>query len=326
MDVDKSEGDSLSTKSVHYDNDILAEQPAYDNEVVDPDRDLPATIRLVTSESSSRPTMTPALKPFATNFNLAERTPSAARRLYPMLAAQTDDQTDDEDSDAAIPGAFNSPAAAPTPKPLRSPATQRVSQSAPFVFGSPNSRVSNAQFQNVASAVLDEMNRRLGATGTSTAADMKLLTDRGKLPAVGPSGTGQSSASTDRFAQAHEARFNKMDSILNHYAAKRSAPTIGMKRKAEEMDDSVASKPKKAVVAAANEHSEVRNPKRRRTIVENGQTEPEAAVHDRDLVKKKLEAARVKRQNTRGGPHVGSSSSPGTFFLPLIPVHAADDI
>lgn len=95
----------------------------------------------------------------------------------------------------------------------------------PFLFGSPLPRhsLSNQQFSATAQGLVEEMHRRLAAQDKGGAS-----TKSSAPPVFGTlerdSGTGGGKGSPDRFAKAHEAAFSKMDSIANHYAARRPLP------------------------------------------------------------------------------------------------------
>ncbi|EKM57136.1 uncharacterized protein PHACADRAFT_254712, partial [Phanerochaete carnosa HHB-10118-sp] len=117
-----------------------------------------------------------------------------------------------------------------------------VLQNDPFLFGSPLPRnsVTNKQFDNAAQEVLEEMNRRLAKAGVPKVEKTVLDTKgKGPLPPVPPKAQGK--LANDRFKKTHEKAFDKMDSIANHYAARRPAPgapanervAIGKKRKSE---------------------------------------------------------------------------------------------
>jgi hypothetical protein len=125
------------------------------------------------------------------------------------------------------------------------PETASPPQANPFVFGSSNANhsVTNTQFQDAAASVLEEMNRRLAAEGVAPiAADILNRKPMG----LANSSSAASSTQTkpkDKFASMHEDHFNKMDSIANHYAARRGATdkqkavAAGMKRKSVAMGD-----------------------------------------------------------------------------------------
>lgn len=97
-----------------------------------------------------------------------------------------------------------------------------VPRDEPFLFGSPLPRhsLSNQQFSATAQGLVAEMHRRLAEQGKAGAGR-----DTSAAPPVfGTLAQGAEQGSPDRFAKAHEARFNKMDSIANHYAARRPLP------------------------------------------------------------------------------------------------------
>ncbi|KAH7106978.1 hypothetical protein BKA62DRAFT_740729 [Auriculariales sp. MPI-PUGE-AT-0066] len=321
MDVDYANIDSLSS-AVPYDGSTLAQAPALCNETVSPNKDVPSTIRLVTSPSNSYGA-TPALKPFSTTFNLTDATPSVTRTLYPDLAAESDEDDEEHSPTPQVPGAFDPPPAAVSSDVITSHSSsmQRKPIPAAFIFGSPESKVTNTQFQSAAASILDEMNRRMGTAGTSAALDLDLLTDLSnvrKPPVV----VTKKPSGDIRFAKAHEQQFVKMDSILNHYAAKRAAPSVGGKRKAEQMDDFTNSK--KRLIPTAKD-PENRSPKRQRvTLIDSGKSgnktevdsHPERVImRDREIVKKRLEASRAKRRSSRGLPSPGPKPVPAKTGL-----------
>lgn len=144
-------------------------------------------------------------------------------------------------------------------------------RSTPFLFGSPLPRrdptttaktvksvadkedeetvgVSNAAFDGVAKSLLEEMRRRLAEQEKERGDEGKDKMSSAQPLLAGtlfgaPSATAGAGPSTtqDRFAKAHDAHFNKMDSIATHYAARRpnkrksdalgSRPIAGQKRR-----------------------------------------------------------------------------------------------
>ena len=113
----------------------------------------------------------------------------------------------------------------PAPKlPGKGKESTGIPRSEPFLFGSPLPRhsVSNKAFDTAAASVLEEMNKRLSAAGAQ-----KVTTDVfGTIPVVTAatnrdSGSLHAQEMIDRFDKVHEEQFNKMDSIANHYAARR---------------------------------------------------------------------------------------------------------
>ncbi|KAG2138376.1 hypothetical protein DEU56DRAFT_980591 [Suillus clintonianus] len=105
-----------------------------------------------------------------------------------------------------------------------------IPHSEPFIFGSPNPqhRLSNAQFRSAAQSVLDDMNARLQSEGVA-GVDIDVLKRRqqsvsGKPAADDPQQEKKASTSA-LFDKAHQAQFDKMDSITSHYAARRGQPS-----------------------------------------------------------------------------------------------------
>ncbi|KAL4251069.1 hypothetical protein ABKN59_006230 [Abortiporus biennis] len=124
--------------------------------------------------------------------------------------------------------------------PMRPPASSRnkpkesLPRSEPFLFGSPlpQHRLSNHDFGQAAASVLEEMNKRLVEQGVKPV-DKDILQKQNSDvfgSAINPA--SKPAPVADRFAKAHEAAFNKMDSITNHYAAKRGPPA-SKKRKSD---------------------------------------------------------------------------------------------
>ncbi|KAI0827279.1 hypothetical protein BC628DRAFT_163841 [Trametes gibbosa] len=137
-----------------------------------------------------------------------------------------------------------------------------IPRSAPFLFGSPLSRretpkagtgsndsnagVSNIAFEGAAKSVLEEMQRRLAAAQKEKELNGEAKPARSTPPPFGGdsvfgglffgAGGSTNNAVADRYAKLHEAEFAKMDSIANHYAARRPAgAATGRKRKSEAM-------------------------------------------------------------------------------------------
>ncbi|KAG8999437.1 hypothetical protein FRB94_006178 [Tulasnella sp. JGI-2019a] len=113
--------------------------------------------------------------------------------------------------DICPPSALSSPMAGPSTKAL------------PLNLQSPATAAT-------AASVLDEMNRRLAmAPNAPKAMTFEAFANKGPLFSTGPkidwttSGLKETKGG-DRFQDAHEGMFNRMDSITSHYAAKRPAP------------------------------------------------------------------------------------------------------
>ncbi|KAG1740483.1 uncharacterized protein EDB91DRAFT_1132694 [Suillus paluster] len=101
-----------------------------------------------------------------------------------------------------------------------------IPRSEPFIFGSPNPqhRLSNAQFRSAAQSVLDEMNSRLEAEGVA-GVDIDVLKRRQQsIPGRDDPQQEKKASTSTLFDKAHQAQFDKMDSITNHYAARRGLP------------------------------------------------------------------------------------------------------
>ncbi|KAI0703042.1 hypothetical protein BC835DRAFT_1080240 [Cytidiella melzeri] len=113
----------------------------------------------------------------------------------------------------------------------------------PFLFGSPivQPNFSSAQFNAAAAGVLEEMNKRLEEAGVQKI-EKTVLASIDKTRVVGAASqqhqrTDSDASGVARFAKAHDEAFNKMDSIANHYAARRPLPVppvaLGKKRKSD---------------------------------------------------------------------------------------------
>ncbi|EGO01234.1 hypothetical protein SERLA73DRAFT_159705 [Serpula lacrymans var. lacrymans S7.3] len=186
----------------------------------------------------------------------------------------------DSDMDIDVPGGFSAPLgklttpakpgqgvqkpADETPKWPQKPSTQpedifspmkataRTSlapaKPAPFIFGSPlpQHNLSNKQFRSAAQSVLDEMNKKLAEEGVETVKIDVLeqrKSRRNQDAASGGSGNSGEKVNLrvgEIFDKLHEQEFEKMDSIANHYAAKRGSP----------VKDAPVSKKRKSSVAA----------------------------------------------------------------------------
>jgi hypothetical protein len=343
------------------------------------------TIRLV-SASNSVSTLktepgTPQLRPVDPAFDLVMNSPdvkgqsrvpvwplspqaSLPQRMYPTLPADELDQAKKGKEKAAIPpsvGSASKSKAYPPPSndvqdlfsPARKPQKERVDipRSEPFLFGSPLPRhsVSKKAFDSAAASVLEEMNKRLLEAGAQkVGADLfggsaiatVQKTDSGSLRGRG---------NVDRFDKAHEEQFNKMDSIANHYAAKRGAPE-SKKRKSDVLGHGSAPARKRSsadtrVISAGpsrrmgipggfgddedeaddpQEEDDRRMSKRVRVLEEDGgkdkgrrltispkktEAEEKQAEKERAATRKMLEARKEKRRSSRHGSVVGPQAA-----------------
>lgn len=202
------------------------------------------TIRLVTTPFASTSSVVdtpPKLRPFQTSFDIilgspqstAPRWPASpqnAASIYPPIPydllspAKPSEKTAPQNNVVLTPHEPDIFSPAPGEKTSSKLFSNTPSRPEPFLFGSPlpKNRLSNQDFGNAASSVLDEMNRRLGLSGDDKVG-ISLLENRDKFK-VDPT-TFKSTSRPDLFGfnKAHEEAFAKMDSIATHYAAKRGA-------------------------------------------------------------------------------------------------------
>jgi hypothetical protein len=200
-----------------------------------------------------------------------------------------------------------------------------------------NKRLSAAGVQKVGVDVF-------GAVSVTTAAEKR---DFGSLRASGTS---------DRFDKIHEEQFNKMDSIANHYAAKRGV-SGSKKRKSDVLGHGSAPAKKRSSAAPhkrmgipggfddeddmvddVQEEEDRRMSKRVRVLEEDGgkdkgrrltispkksEAEAKQAERERAATRKMLEVRKGKRRSSRHarashvGPQAVSSTSPPFFLAPL---------
>ena len=384
-DMPQTDHFKFSTPDTTIDEHILAQPghpaPAPSGNTTGP---LKTTIRLVSaSNSNSNLTQspevgTPQLRPVDPPFDLLMGSPDARGqsrvpvwplspqgRLYPTLPAHELDEAKRHQERSKLPG--NSAPFQPSigstkvyPKPsndvqdLFSPAPKPPGQqkervgiprSEPFLFGSPLPRhsVSNKAFDTAAASVLDEMNKRLSAAGVQ-----KVGVDVfGTVPAVTKrdSGSLRASGTADRFDKIHEEQFNKMDSIADHYAAKRGSK----KRKSDVLGHGSAPAKKRSIapphrrmgipggfgdeddaVDDVQEEGDRRMSKRVRVLEEDGGkdkgrrltispkksgADEKQAERERAATRKMLEVRKGKRRSSRHvGPQAVSSTSPFSLF------------
>ncbi|SNX84415.1 uncharacterized protein MEPE_03124 [Melanopsichium pennsylvanicum] len=106
--------------------------------------------------------------------------------------------------------------------------------------------ITSRQFSAAAASVLAEMNARLSAAGRfATSGSLATMSSMGTWQnlTASASSQGMSKSRSGRYEIHHERQFNKMDSIVNHYAAKRvgGAPMDkGMASKASDATSSSA--------------------------------------------------------------------------------------
>lgn len=215
---------------------------------------------------------TPQLKPFQTTFDITFGTPahgdpfnfgftgpsswpSKADRedaemsgLYPKLTSDdlapsvvvTPRQATKMDEDIQMPGSLI---------PIHNSNLKAPGGSAPFVFGSPNHRVSNHQFRDAAASVLEEMNARLRADGVDEISiDLvnKLHPDRKTVPSeqreIKPLPMSKRGEITSKFDAVHEREFSKMEGINDTFKRRQERHTEWSPDKQDGGDEKVKKK------------------------------------------------------------------------------------
>jgi hypothetical protein len=305
--------------------------------------------------------------------------PGPSARLYPALPFDELEEAKQRQAKSRLPGTGNSASSGPPgssakvyPKPSndvqdvfspgpKPPRKQKESvgipRSEPFLFGSPLPRhsVSNRAFDAAAASVLDEMNKRLSAAGVQkVGADVF-----GTIPASTSitnvdSGSLRASGKVDRFDKVHEEQFNKMDSIANHYAARRGA--LGSKKRKSDVlgngSSSARNRPSasmRAVSTASHkrmgipggfddeeetademqEEEDRRMSKRVRVLEDDGgkdkgrrltispkktKAEEKQADRERAATRKMLEARKEKRRSSRHGTSLAGPQAASSTF------------
>jgi hypothetical protein len=301
-----------------------------------------------------------------------QRAPSDGR-LYPTLPADELDEAKRHQAKSKLPGntpPFQSSAQvhpkpsdnvqdlfSPAPKP---PGQQKerigIPRSEPFLFGSPLPRhsVSNKAFDTAAASVLEEMNKRLSAAGVQkVGVDVFGTVPVNIAPEKRDFGSLRTSGTADRFDKIHDEQFNKMDSIADHYAAKRGVPG-SKKRKSDVLGHGSALAKKRSsaaphkrmgipggfddeddMVEEVQEEEDRRMSKRVRVLEEDGgkdkgrrltispkksEAEAKQAERERAAARKMLKVRKEKRRSSRHarashvGPQAVSSTSPPFSF------------
>jgi hypothetical protein len=246
--------------------------------------------------------------------------PVPSDRLYPALPAdELEAAKQRQAATSRLPDTGNTTSSQPPissarvyPKPLNdvqdlfSPGTKMPSKqkecvgiprSEPFLFGSPLPKhsVSKKAFDTAAASVLEEMNKRLSAAGVQ-----KVETDVfGTIPAStsiskADSGILRASGKVDRFDKVHDEQFNKMDSIMNHYAARRGAPG-SRKRKSDVLGNG----------STARNQSSSGTASRRRLGIPGGFDDEEEAVDDVQEEEDRRMSKRVRVLEDDGGKDKG---------------------
>ena len=308
---------------------------------------------------------------------LSPQPPPSETRLYPTLPADELDEAKQRQARSRLPG-NTAPSQAQVssievcPKPsdnvqdLFSPAPKLprnrkesvgIPRSEPFLFGSPLPRhsVSNKAFDSAAASVLEEMNKRLSAAGKQpVGADVFGTVPVATAATNRDSGSLRAPGMVDRFDKLHEEQFNKMDSIANHYAARRGAPGSKKRksdvfghgsvpaRKRSSADTHVvgtASRKRMGIPGGFDDEEEVeddvqqeadrRMSKRVRVLEGDGgkdkgrrltisprktEAEEKQTVRERAAMRKMLEVRKEKRRSSR---HAGPQAASSEFFFSL---------
>ncbi|EST05498.1 SAP domain protein [Kalmanozyma brasiliensis GHG001] len=129
--------------------------------------------------------------------------------------------------------------------------------------------ITSRQFSAAAATVLAEMNARLTAAGRS-AGSLTTMSSLGNGTwsnlAASASSQGMSKSRSGRYEIRHERQFNKMDSIVNHYAARRVG--AGIAEKAMDAGKSSNSAPSSSSAVAAAPRLTASASSQRRTRVD----------------------------------------------------------
>ncbi|KAG6857500.1 hypothetical protein H0H87_002125 [Tephrocybe sp. NHM501043] len=217
------------------------------NSPATPTRNQPTTtIRLISNPMSNHSTYgrTPQLKPFKTSFELefGSPQPNVESRIYPplpleeLMPSSNKDSTpsfsnhpvtDSMDLEGPSPGSLvpapkRSAPSLLTPAP-QSTTTAQLAAIDPFVFGSPlpQHNVSNTQFKNAATSVLEEMNKRLQQEGVNSVgmdliSKLKPGTHAQGVDILGPREAKEAPKTNffkEKFDELHAAEFSKMEGI-----------------------------------------------------------------------------------------------------------------
>ncbi|KAI0073621.1 hypothetical protein K474DRAFT_1774616 [Panus rudis PR-1116 ss-1] len=259
-DVSMTQDDSLSEPVPGH--PFRPGAPAPSNARLSTGEGLTTTIRLITTSYPDPIPSPPRLAPVSTSFDLVMNSPASGgqpvwpaspkpkEQLYPAipmgeLQSLADIQgTISRSQSPAKPMPTDAPDIFSPSKPTKPASSSKTPASAaklslprsePFLFGSPlpQHRLSNNDFGKAADSVLAEMNKRLAEAGVAQVEKGVLeKKDKGDVFGDLKLTNHQRTTSTDRFANVHEKEFSKMDSIANHYAARRVQPQ-SKKRKSE---------------------------------------------------------------------------------------------
>ncbi|CAL1710051.1 unnamed protein product [Somion occarium] len=277
--------------------------PAPSNARLSTGEGLTTTIRLITSPfDPSNVASPPRLQPLQPSFDLImspgsdqqqrvnvwPASPNNGQRLYPAVPFE-----DLPSLNAIVASSSNyaspakpmpsndtqdifSPQKVPAP-PVQHTGRLSLPQNQPFLFGSPlpQPRLSNKDFGKAAASVLDEMNKRLAEAGVQKVDAGVLKRDTtDDIFGSTVNQIHQRTNNTDRFAKTHEAAFNQMDSIVNHYAARRGQqPSQPASKKRESDTLGLGTGPgakRKSTVAGHTGHRVISNGVRKNMSIPGG--------------------------------------------------------
>lgn len=286
------------------------------------------TIRLVSTPFGQGEPGTPQLEPFKTTFDLLPGTPGGGniwpaspsnnQRLYPAiplfdLPTPIRPEKTQLDEDVDMPGGISPPRflektpskaslqekgklPSSEPQDIFSPAPKPRSalslpRSEPFIFGSPlpQNNVSNVQFRSAANSVLEEMNKRLAEAGVARV-ELDLL-DRAANKNKTDASMGMVDKKTavgEKFDKVHENAFKKMDSIANHYAAKRPSPNKKRKSSALGVGDGRGPAKRKSSIGTKAAGARVISNGVRKKMVPGGFDDEEEEDEQEDLGERRL--------------------------------------
>ena len=258
------------------------------------------TIRLVSNPLSQQDVLddpscderesgTPQLKPFQTTFDITFGSPvpgDAFNSGFSGLSSWPPKRTGAEMTSihsALTPDVITPPRALPRAK---SSCADEEGKShgrmplTPFIFGSPHHKVSNNQFREAATSVLEEMNSRLRAEGVDEiGVDIinKLHPSRESLAAqrvIKPIPTLKRGEITSRFDDVHLQEFSKMEGIDTFRKRPQSKemkkadddkgnPVVGRKRKSSVLEDAHPHRPSVANKARVSTTRVISNGRRK---------------------------------------------------------------
>jgi len=225
---------------------------------------------------------TPQLKPFQTTFDITFGSPvpgDAFNSGFSGLSFWPPKRADDTSiHPALISDVITPPRALPQAK--SNCADERVPLT-PFIFGSPHHKVSNNQFREAATSVLEEMNARLRAEGVDEiGVDIinKLHPSKGSSAAqreIKPIPTLKRGEITSKFDEVHLQEFSKMEGIDTFRQRQpkemktddeKGNMVVGRKRKSSAIEDAHLHRPSVANKARVSTTRVISNGRRSKVV------------------------------------------------------------